>query len=461
MEEGFRPYEASVDFYTASLTVKKDNATWSQASAALDNGVEHYVMNYKASEQKYEAYVLKNINEEGEERPYTISVEGALDTGAPSTLTSTAKTAVYDYYTVEYYTYKKANANDTSYALDTSKPWRSQIVRKGCKTTAPSDAYVDGLSFRWYSRTKWSNGDAFPEFKYDENPINAKTTLYAQFAKPEVKVGEFVAAEGPTFKLENLTISGFDRGDKAIKSVQIQTKNTSKVKFNTTSGIIARQGTGQALSNNSEATSNIIDITFNNGLSMADAQTWLRNNLVFTPVTGKQCVVKITASDGVISSGETSNPSQSQVNNVTATELTGNNNDLSSGYYYLTQNRSYTDYNRYGALRIAAGATVRIYIPANVTLTATGSNANGQTGAGAGIFVPSSSTLILVGKGNVNAIGGNAANGASGSSNEKNASVKRSGSDNDNIHMYGGTGGAGGDGGGGAGAGIGGYGSNG
>ena len=121
---------------------------------------------------------------------------------------------------------------------------------------------------------------------------------------------------------------------------------------------------------------------------------------------------------------------------------------LSSGHYYVTQNITFTNSDTGSGLTIANGATVYLYLPAGVTLTARGGNASGQTGAGAGILLPQGSTLYLMGKGTVEAYGGNAADGGNGDGGDD-AYL-----DYDKT-ILGGSGGRGGDGGGGAGAGIG------
>ncbi len=102
-------------------------------------------------------------------------------------------------------------------------------------------------------------------------------------------------------------------------------------------------------------------------------------------------------------------------------------------------------------ITVEDGATVVIYIPTNVTLTAIGAHGSGQTGGGAGIRVPETATLIITGEGKVYATGGNAGNGANGANGT-------SGRCPGWPTNYPGSGGAGGAGGGGAGAGIGGYG---
>ena len=129
---------------------------------------------------------------------------------------------------------------------------------------------------------------------------------------------------------------------------------------------------------------------------------------------------------------------------------------LSSGYYYLTSDLTFSNSTAGGnGITIDNNATVHIYIPSGVTLTAAGGNGSGQTGGGAGIYLPGNATLYLHGSGTVSATGGNAGNGSNGTNGT-----------NCNLNFGGrtwttGKGGNGGAGGGGAGAGIGTNGANG
>ena len=128
---------------------------------------------------------------------------------------------------------------------------------------------------------------------------------------------------------------------------------------------------------------------------------------------------------------------------------------LQSGRYYVNDDVMFENGATGSGLTISSGATVYIYIPKGVTLTAQGGNASEQTGAGAGILLPQSSTLYLLGEGELKAYGGHAANGCNGSQGQGGSWT---GSISGN---YGGNGGTGGAGGGGAGAGIGTCGANG
>lgn len=129
---------------------------------------------------------------------------------------------------------------------------------------------------------------------------------------------------------------------------------------------------------------------------------------------------------------------------------------LTTGYYYVTNDIEFSNTDRESGLRVEPGATVHIYVPRGVTLTARGGNASGRSGAGAGIELPQGSSLYLEGHGKVVATGGNAANGGNGSN-----GGSASADDSNKNWIHPGDGGAGGNGGGGAGAGIGTRGANG
>ena len=115
-------------------------------------------------------------------------------------------------------------------------------------------------------------------------------------------------------------------------------------------------------------------------------------------------------------------------------------------YYYATGDRTFINAKAGGSGLTILG-TVYLFVASGHTVTCKGANAVGQTGAGAGIELTEGNVLFLLGQGNVNATGGNAAGGGNGTN----------GSDAgwDNSNYWSGTGGAGGNGGGGAGAGIG------
>ena len=97
--------------------------------------------------------------------------------------------------------------------------------------------------------------------------------------------------------------------------------------------------------------------------------------------------------------------------NITEGSTTGYT--MTDGNTYVIQNSvSFSNSTVGGSgMSVEDGATVVLYVPQGVTLTASGANGEGRTGGGAGIRVPETSTLIITGEGAVTATGGNAGNG--------------------------------------------------
>ncbi len=134
---------------------------------------------------------------------------------------------------------------------------------------------------------------------------------------------------------------------------------------------------------------------------------------------------------------------------------------MTDGNTYVIQNS--VSFNRStsgeSGMTVAEGATVVLYVPQGVFLTAKGGAGSGQTGGGAGIRVPETATLVITGEGVVSATGGkagNGTNGANGGDGEAWAYWPMGSTKPPVIGGTGGSGGSGGLGGGGAGAGIGG-----
>ena len=148
----------------------------------------------------------------------------------------------------------------------------------------------------------------------------------------------------------------------------------------------------------------------------------------------------------------------SEWTHITAGSTTGY--ELKDQYYYVTEDLTFTNTisgpGQGSGMYVQEGKTVNLYIPAGVTLTVKGADAQGTTGAGAGILLPSGTTLNIIGAGTLVATGGNAANGQAGGRGTDASYVE----DDPSTWFLGakitcGRGGYGGYGGGGAGAGIG------
>lgn len=131
------------------------------------------------------------------------------------------------------------------------------------------------------------------------------------------------------------------------------------------------------------------------------------------------------------------------------TEGSSSGYTLTDGNTYVIDNSvSFSNETVGGSgITIADNATVVVFIPANITLTATGAS------SGAGIQIPNNATLVITGEGSIVAKGGDATNGGNGQGGGSGSAYIRSEWD---LGGTGGRGGEGGAGGRGAGAGIGG-----
>ena len=119
---------------------------------------------------------------------------------------------------------------------------------------------------------------------------------------------------------------------------------------------------------------------------------------------------------------------QAGVVNITQGSTSGYT--MTDGNTYVIQNSvSFSNSTAGGSgMSVADNATVVLYIPAGVTLTARGANGSGRTGGGAGIRVPETAMIVITGEGTVNAIGGNAGNGENGEAGSNARSPTRPGS---------------------------------
>ena len=137
--------------------------------------------------------------------------------------------------------------------------------------------------------------------------------------------------------------------------------------------------------------------------------------------------------------------------NITEGSTTGYT--MTDGNTYVIQNSvSFSNSTVGGSgMSVEDGATVVIYVPYGVTMTAKGADGDGRMGGGAGIQVPETSTLVITGEGGIIATGGKAGDGEKGKDGTRGYLHT-----NYSTKAYAGKGGLGGFGGGGAGAGIGG-----
>lgn len=444
-------HTAELNYYLAAITLTQDGQPKKDAEIQLSNGKYNYTVT-NAEDGVYKMHLLIDEEDEGtQEKAYTYRVTNTIDTKAHTIDKANAKQSL-EYCSVTYYSYESSDNGLTYTKKD--RPNRTQIVRKGQKTSAATAPYAAGLSFEGWSTSEWSYGSAPTSFfDFDKSTIDDPKTLYAQFSKPEVRINGYVKtdengaidAAGDHYTTPNLMITGFDAGN-SIKSVLLNFSNIDSVKYPALENAKITLGTSsdaEALTSGKESSEGSALIVFDEKVSMTAAQNYLRS-IVVKPKRDVETTVKMTVSDGVISAGGTSvitpRPTDASWTKITSG---GNNMTLTRGNYYIANNVTYTGTGGNPGLTISG--EVNLYIPAGVTLTATGADGYERTPGAAGILLTSGNTLNIYGAGKVVAKGGNAGNGSVGGS-------APSASMGSTITT---TSGKGGDGGGGAGAGIG------
>ncbi|MGN0166822.1 MAG: InlB B-repeat-containing protein, partial [Acetatifactor sp.] len=447
---------AELTFYTATVhVVGKIPAP----AVTMTNGTESYTFKATGEEDTEKTFkaehVLLHRGEDDEEAGYTVTVENTVD-ATQAVIHSGEKEVTLTYWELKFYNC----ASDGTTLLV-----RTVYVRDG-DIMPPFTGNVkrSGYTFDFWSESQWSDTMTEQNQEFDFSiPITRDIELYANYTKPTVTIGEIIRTgadgsingSGMYYRMANLTISGFDPSEESIKYIFLTTTNTESVTLLDTSNMKLENGAEEVTVNGEAVTftpsGDKVAITFSTAISMAAAQDFLREKVIVQPTPGAAhtMIVEVADKGGNYVAVNAVTASQTT---ATATELTGatGGKTLYSGNYYLTRNVTYSGYyTGYNGLTIASGATVYIYIPEGVTLTATGGAGSGTTGGGAGIYVPNGATLVFLGEGTVKATGGAAGNGGNGSSGSNSGYSESA----DTFTM--GAGGAGGKGGGGGGAGIG------
>ncbi len=454
--------KADLTFYTVKVNITCSDKE-ELFSTSISDGRESYILNPGTLSGTTRPYTIEHVYQriEAEEVPYTVTMEGVTTTGAEILVNKTDKVANVTVRILNYYSYHETGTNTGVYQLD-SDPWARTFVQDGVYATAPAEPYMAGFTFSGWSTTQWTKGSKNPTFAFASTQIKEDMKFYAQFLVPTVEINGYVrtnvngvlTSNGTSYRMANLSISGFDPSDDA-SSASAQGGSIKYIIFDhtNTTALTCLAGASGSVGNNCSFVFDADNsrITFNgptpkSGVSMATAQQFIRDNIVVTPNPGETHTMKVTVIDKNGTTAESGSISYAQ-SGTGYTTLTNSINNLANGSKYIVS--SNVTYNT--SLRINSGATVYIYIPAGKTLRVTGENGSGRTGGKAGIYVPSNATLILMGEGSVIATGGNAGNATNGSSNSSNAKINQSGS-----KVTSGSGGSGGNGGGGAGAGIGG-----
>ncbi|WP_024864676.1 MBG domain-containing protein [Butyrivibrio sp. FCS014] len=451
--------KATAKFYTATVKVTCSKFPAGDFDLSITNDVDKYDLSYTSTASSTKTYIANHVYARGygsSEEPYRLHTNQINVTGANYNLLSTAKLLNITAWIVDYYSYGFAS-NDPDKTKPIASLKTSHYVAGGCKDTPAQEEYVEGFTFAGWSTGTWTPTEtSYTAFNF-ATAITKDTKLYAHFLKPTVKINGFVRTNasgaqsnnGTSFRLANLSISGFESG------------NTIKyIMFNNT-GISSITALSGVTSNGGSFDSNTNILTFSPYATMDVAQKVVRDYLVFTPNPGESSKITVTVMDykgNTTTATSAGDPIMSTDSNnwIDLNTLSAGATLQNGKYYYLNTNKTFDSSETAGAngLIVPSNSSVTIYIKSGCTLTVKGGHGKRTAGGGAGIYLPSNSKLYLMGDGTLNATGGNAANGGLGGTGS-------SGNLTDGSMKQGGNSGSGGYGGGGAGAGIGGNGGEG
>lgn len=447
----------NLTFYTATLNVTCSDAVGLPMQATMTGDGRSYVFKKGEVSGNTVPYTVEHVLAAMTSgSAYTVKTTGVSKEGVEGSLiiSENDKTKNITVNVVNFKKYTQSTADNSKYDVDDSGI--KEYVINGGKVKG-TELYLSGYTFDDWSEESWTDenkkpkeGTSYTPFDFKQG-ITADKTLYPHYLPPTVKINGIIRTDAngvevpkgtdTAYRLGNLSITGFDKGDQAIKYVILNGEKISKIEARNAAAY------GAVYDN----TAGIIE--FSPLVSMAKAQEYIRKNVIVTPDKDAETdlpvdgfiTVTVIDKNGKISSATTGDPAR---DNTQAKKLTSGSKTLNGGFYYVDESVSCNNTSA-GGSGLTINGTVYIYIKSGCKLTAKGANASNQTGGGAGIQVSEGNTLYLLGEGSVVATGGNAANGSAG-----NAGSGSSFNDSEDK-VYLGAGGKGGAGGGGAGAGIG------
>lgn len=494
--------QAAAAFYTSTLSVSCSDAAGLPMTATLSGNNRKY--NYKKGSPEGAAvtYTAKHVLDAD---AYTLDINGVSAGGTDINKEVSAENKDRNL-TVRVIDFQKYSTEDNT-SFTPSSDVKGYVFDGG--KISSRESRMDGFTFSGWSESGWTPGEAsYTAFDFGTD-ITEDKTLYPHYLSPTVKISGLVRTDadgkenresGDYYRMPYLTIAGFDTGDQSVKLVMFEGENVESINAkNLPAGATFENGL----------------LTFDPAVSMNEARDYIRDNIVVKPAQkgdgsheAGTMTVTVIDKNGSIGTGYDGGP----VTGGAATgTLTGEGGQVLedkkiytvSADIEITGSTTADTAKERSGLIVPENSTVYLYVPEGKTLTVnggaaddggdgdtgqhyyvkssyastedesidnTGDGGTGGTGGGAGIYVPSDSTLYLLGGGTIVATGGAAGNGGNGGNggDNDNAIINRveqireskNGFEWQALHSSGG-GGGGGAGGGGAGAGIGGAGGDG
>lgn len=224
--------DVDVYFYTATMRI---SGSLMEATITMTNGVEEKTFELISGEGEERVYkskhVLINTTDNETEKSYKLSVKEDVDKEIIE-VNSTDKEHARTYWKIDYY---------RCFTDKEPEIRRNVYVKDGYfAPTYPSLVTLNGYTFDFWSETSWKAESETINVAFDHaTPIHEDVVLYANYAVPTVTIGELintdangiVNASGSYYRMANLTISGFEKGDAAIKYIFLTTEYTESIKI--------------------------------------------------------------------------------------------------------------------------------------------------------------------------------------------------------------------------------------
>ncbi len=262
---------AVAEYYTAHVDVQKDGSDWTggTVSAYLEHDGVTQKLTYTDSTD-YQTVLFSDGTS------YNVLVSGSnspQDTGFD---VSNNTTQTISYWTVNFYT-----TNDAS-------TYTTRIIQNGKTVSKPSTPIVSCKSFAgWYTTTT-------RDVSYDyATAITAATNIYAKFTVPTVVINDVVKGSS-TYTIPNLTITGFPSSGTPVKTAILSVDSgTAQV----------TSAEGYTVTDNNSTT---VTVKFgDDGISMEDAQAYLREYVLATPESTPPQTLTVTICGDTVSGSVT------------------------------------------------------------------------------------------------------------------------------------------------------------
>jgi len=171
-------------------------------------------------------------------------------------------------------------------------------VRKGTCLSSPASPVNNGRSMEgWYTEAAFENLYDFAQ------PVVKKADIYGKYEGQKAAINGYIktdengtlSAAGTYYRMQNLTISGFPNGD-VMTGFLLETKGCKSVivKPNDELGTMTILPENELVGNEVAISEGTIMVRFEEGITMKEMQTFIRNNVIVNPDSTKEHHMQVT-----------------------------------------------------------------------------------------------------------------------------------------------------------------------